>query len=74
MEVRRLCQDLNSIEVGEPDSRLTSTAAYCVGDRFGRGAVGAMPRPDSMNKEFRRFLDRMLFDIFFLFPLHFLGE
>ena len=69
LEVRRLCGDLNSVEVGEPDGRLTLSAAFCVGERVARGAVGAVPRPDSMNTEFKRFLDRVLNEVFPFFSL-----
>ena len=64
LEVHRLCRDLNSVEVGGPDARLTLAAAYCVGPRVARGAVGNISRPDSMNTEFKRFLDRMLGEVF----------
>lgn len=67
LEVRRLCRDLNSVEVGEPDGRLTIAAAYCIGERVARGAAGATTRPRAMNEEFKRFLDRVLNEVF---PFH----
>lgn len=64
LEVQRLCRDLSAVEVAEPDGQLRLTAAYCIGQRVARGAVGAVPRPDSMNTEFKRFLDRVLNEVF----------
>ncbi len=64
LEVQRLCRDLSAVEVAEPDGRLRLSAAFCVGERVARGAVGAVLRPDSMNTEFKRFLNRVLNEVF----------
>jgi len=67
LEVRRLCRDLNSVELGAPDDRLTLPAAFCVGKRVARGAAGVTPRPRAMDVRFKSFLDRVLNQVF---PFH----
>ena len=64
LEVRQLCRDLNSVELGPPDGRVTILAAFCVGERVARGAAGATARPQAMNENFKRFLDRVLNEVF----------
>lgn len=70
LEVRQMCRDLDAVEIAEADGRLRLSAVFCIGNRVARGAVGAVPRPDFMNTEFKRFLDRMLNEVF-PFPMHF---
>ncbi len=64
LEVRQMCQDLDAVEVGEADGRLRLSAAFCIGERVARGAVGATPRPQAMSEEFKGFLDRVLNEVF----------
>ena len=64
LEVRQMCRDLSSIELGVPDGRLRLSAAFCIGERVARGAVGATTRPQSMNGAFKGFLDRVLNEVF----------
>ena len=68
--VSRLCRDLSGVELGEPGTSLTAAAAYCIGQRMARGAVGGVPRPDSLSTEFKRFVDRLLGEVF-TFPSRF---
>ncbi len=67
LEVRQMCQDLDAVEVAEADGRLRLSAAFCIGERAARGAVGATTRPQAMNEEFKGFLDRVLNEVF---PIH----
>lgn len=64
LEVRQMCRDLDSVEVAEAVGRLRLSAAYCIGERVARGAVGATTRPRAMNEEFKGFLDRVLNEVF----------
>ncbi len=64
LEVRRLCLDLDGVEVAAPVGQVRLSAAFCVGARVARGAVGSTPRPQAMNKEFKRFLARVLNEVF----------
>lgn len=47
LDVRRMCRDLGAVEVGAPDGRLRLAAAFCIGRRLARGAVGATTRARS---------------------------
>ncbi len=67
LEVRQMCRDLDTVEVAEPDGRLRLSAAFCIGERAARGAVGATTRPQAMNEEFKGFLDHVLNEVF---PFH----
>ena len=62
--VRRMCRDLNSVEVGQPVGPVRVAAAYCVGEGVARGAVGSTTRSTSMDMEFKKFLDRVLLQVF----------
>jgi len=64
LEVRLLCLDLDRVEVAEPVGQVRVAAAFCVGTKVARGAVGSTTRAQTMNKEFKRFLVRVLNEVF----------
>ena len=65
--VHRMCRNLDSVEVGPPVGPVRVAAAFCIGKGVARGAVGSTTRPSSMDMEFKRFLDRVLMEVF---PFH----
>jgi len=64
LNVRQLCLDLDSVEVAKPVGQARLSAAFCEGGKLARGAVGSTPRPQAMDKEFKRFLDKVLIAVF----------
>ena len=64
LNVRQLCRDLDSVEVAKPVGQVRLSAAFCDRGKLARGAVGSTTRPQAMNKEFKRFLDKVLIAVF----------
>ena len=64
LNVRQLCLDLESVEIAKPVGQVRLSAAFCDRGKLARGAVGSTTRPQAMDKEFKRFLDKVLFAVF----------